>query len=140
MDRSAAIALYEAVVATNPKVTRKGATIPYTSVNGHMLSMLTKDGKVALKLPPDERAAFLSRYKTTLCEQYGIVQREFVIVPDSLLAKTQELKRHFDVGYAWVATLKPKPTTRSKKAGAKAAVTKPRASAAQKTSRSRRSR
>jgi hypothetical protein len=126
VDRSATIALYEAVVATNPKVTRKGATIPYTSVNGHMLSMVTKEGKVALKLPPEERAAFLARYKTTLCEQYGIVQREFVIVPESLLAKTKELKRHFDAGYAWVASLKPKPTTRPKPAAGTAAATKPR--------------
>jgi hypothetical protein len=27
---------YEKLIATNPKVERKGATMPYTSVNGHM--------------------------------------------------------------------------------------------------------
>lgn len=29
---------YEKLVATNPSVERKGATHPYTSLNGHMFS------------------------------------------------------------------------------------------------------
>jgi hypothetical protein len=28
--------LYEKLMATNPSVKRKGATVPYTSLNGHM--------------------------------------------------------------------------------------------------------
>jgi hypothetical protein len=38
------LALYEKLVATNPQVARKGATMPYTSLNGHMFSLLTKEG------------------------------------------------------------------------------------------------
>jgi len=34
--------LYEKLVATNPDVERKGATMPYKSLNGHMFSFLTK--------------------------------------------------------------------------------------------------
>ncbi len=108
--------LYEKLVATNPNVERKGATVPYTSLNGHMFSYLTKEGKLALRLPPGELEAFLKKYKTTLCEAYGIVQREYVMVPDSLLASTRELKKYFDCSYEYVGSLKPKPTTRKKKA------------------------
>ncbi len=108
--------LYERLVATNPKVERKGATVPYTSVNGHMFSYLSKDGKLALRLPPGEREAFLKRYKAKLCEAYGRVQPEYVEVPDSLLAATGELKRFFDCSYNFVSSLKPKPTKTKKKA------------------------
>lgn len=104
--------LYEKLVATNPSVERKGATMPYTSVNGHMFSFLTKAGKLALRLPADEREAFLKKYKTTLCEQHGTVLAEYVEVPDALLKKTRELKKFFDLSYAYVGSLKPKPTTR----------------------------
>jgi hypothetical protein len=45
--------------------------MPYTSLNGHMFSFLTKTGKLALRLPEPERDAFLKKYKTTLCEQQG---------------------------------------------------------------------
>jgi hypothetical protein len=108
--------LYEKLVATNPSVERKGATVPYTSLNGHMFSYLSKEGKLALRLPAGEREAFLKKYKAKLCEAYGTVQPEYVEVPDSLLSSTRELKKYFDSSYAYVGSLKPKPTTRKKKA------------------------
>ncbi|MGZ7080485.1 MAG: hypothetical protein ACXVJT_13820 [Thermoanaerobaculia bacterium] len=114
MDRTAALELYEKLVATNPQVERKGDTMPYTSRNGHMFSVLTKEGKLALRLPTEERNAFLEKYKTTLCEQYGHVMPEYVVVPESLLAKTRELKSFFDISYDYVGSLKPKPTTKKK--------------------------
>ena len=111
--------LYEKLVATNPSVERKGATMPYTSLNGHMFSFLTKTGKLALRLPTEERDAFLKKYKTTLCEQHGSVLKEYVEVPDALLKKTSELKKFFDLSYAYVGSLKPKPTQRRNKAAKK---------------------
>lgn len=107
--------LYEKLVATNPSVKRKGATVPYTSLNGHMFSYLSKEGKLALRLPAGEREAFLKKYKARLCDAYGVVQTEYVEVPDSLLSSTRELKKYFDRSYAYVASLKPKPTTRKEK-------------------------
>src|SRR5580693_8567445 len=87
--------LYERLVATNPAVERKGATVPYTSLNGHMFSYLAKSGKLALRLPEQEREEFLKKYNATLCEAYGVVQKEYVEVPDALLKKTKELKKFF---------------------------------------------
>jgi len=101
--------LYEMLVATNPKVERKGASVPYTSLNGHMFSYLNSSGVMALKLPKDEREKFLKKYKTQLSEAYGIVQKEFVTVPGHLLKRTRELKHYFDLSYEYVAALKPKP-------------------------------
>jgi TfoX/Sxy family transcriptional regulator of competence genes len=106
------LAWYEKLVATNPKVARKGATMPYTSLNGHMFSLLTKEGWLALRLPSDVREAFLKKYKTKLCVQYGTVMKEYVEVPDALLKKTHELRKFFDLSYAYVGSLKPKATTR----------------------------
>ena len=106
------VALYEKLVATNPRVERKGATMPYTSVNGHMFSFLTSTGKLALRLPDEARDEFLKKYKTKLCEQHGTVLKEYVEVPDVLLKRTPELKKYFDLSYDYVAALKPKPTTR----------------------------
>lgn len=107
--------LYEKLIATNPRVERKGATVPYTSMNGHMFSYLSKEGKLALRLPPEDRETFLKKYKAKLCEAYGKVQPEYVEVPDALLSKTQELKKYFDSSYAYVSSLKPKPAAKKKK-------------------------
>ena len=105
--------LYEKLVATNPELERKGDTMPYTSLNGHMFSLLTKEGMLALRLPAEEREAFLKKYKTKLAEQYGTVLKEYVEVPDALLKKTRELKKYFDISYAYVGSLKPKPTKKT---------------------------
>ena len=107
--------LYEKLVATNPNIERKGATVPYTSVNGHMFSYLSKEGKLALRLPSPEREMFLEKYQANLCTSYGRVQPEYVEVPDSLLSSTRELKKFFDRSYEYVSSLKPKPTAKQKK-------------------------
>jgi len=106
---------YEALVALHPEVERKGAAMPYTSLNGHMFSFLTKEGKLGLRLAEDERVAFLKKYKTSLCEQNGMVLKEYVEVPDALLAKTKELQAFFKSSLAYISTLKPKPTKKDKK-------------------------
>ena len=100
--------LFEKLVATDPRIERKGASMPYTSLNGHMFSFLTPAGRLALRLPEAERVDFLKRYKTKLCEQHGSVLKEYAEVPDSLLKKTGELKKFFDLSVRYVGSLKPK--------------------------------
>jgi len=43
--------LYDKLIAALPGVERKGATIPYTSLNGNMFSFLNKEGKLGFRLP-----------------------------------------------------------------------------------------
>lgn len=108
------VLLFEKLVATNPKVKRKGDAFPYTSVNGHMFSILTKTGSLGLRLPEKEREVFLKKHKARLLEQYGAVMKEYVEVPDVLLRKTAELKKLYDLSYRYVSSLKPKPTKQKK--------------------------
>jgi len=109
------VASYEKLLSTIPDIERKGADNPYTSLNGNMFSLLlSPDGRMALRLPEDEREQFLKRYKTTLFEAYGAVMKEYVAVPDSLLRKTKELQRYLVLSYAYAKTLKPKPTKKKR--------------------------
>jgi hypothetical protein len=106
------LALYEKLVATLPGVQLKGATVPYTSLNGHMFSYLSKTGTLALRLPEVARESFLKKYKTRPCEQYGVVQKEYVEVPDALLRNTPALSKYFALSLAHAGTLKPKPASK----------------------------
>ncbi len=106
------LGLYDQLVATIPNLERKGNKLPYTSLNGHMFSYLADDGTLALRLPDETREKFLTKYKTTLREAYGIVQKEYVVVPDKLLRKTSELAPYLFLSYAYIKTLKTKPTTK----------------------------
>jgi len=109
------LALYDKLIATHPEIERKGAANPYTSLNGHMFTVLLGSaGKMALRLPEGERGKFLKKYKTTLYEAYGVVMREYVTVPDDLLRNTKALEKHLAVSFAYVKTLKPKPTKKKR--------------------------
>ncbi|MBI9046405.1 MAG: hypothetical protein JEZ06_18085 [Anaerolineaceae bacterium] len=109
---SNSLALYEKLVATNSLVERKGANNPYTSMNGHMFSFLSKEGEVALRLPKEAKEVFVEKYGTEPCIQYGRVMKEYIVIPESLLEDTNELKSYFDISYSYVGSLKPKPTKR----------------------------
>ena len=104
------LAAYEELVATIAGVERKGATHPYTSLNGNMFSCLHPPGVLALRLPAGEREKFLEKYKAKLFESYGVVQKEYVTVPDGLLKNTKELGKYFRLSHDYVKTLKPKAT------------------------------
>ena len=105
---------YERLVATNPDVERKGKTLPYTSLNGHMFSFLGDGGSIALRLAADDRQTFIDRYGASLHEAHGTMMREYVRVPDSLADDTDELAPWFERARAYVAGLKPKPTKRAR--------------------------
>ncbi len=124
--RAVKLVLYDKVLAQLHDVERKGDTIPYTSLNSHMFSFLDKDDTLALRLPKEAIAPFLQKYKTKQHEAYGIVQKEYVDVPDTLLKKTAELAPFFELSYTYVSGLKPKPT---KTAATKQAAPKKAASA-----------
>ena len=106
------LAAYDRVIETVPGVVRKGASIPYTSVNGNMFSYLFGEGSLALRLSAEDRDSFLASIGTHLHEAYGIVQKEYVDVPDALLVDTAQLAEWFASSCEYASGLKPKPTTR----------------------------
>jgi TfoX/Sxy family transcriptional regulator of competence genes len=104
------VELYDKLIATVPKIERKGAANPYTSLNGNMFTLLHQSETLAIRLPEGEREEFLKKYQTTLFEAYGVVMKEYVTVPDALLRNTKELKKYLEASYEYARTLKPKPS------------------------------
>jgi hypothetical protein len=103
---------YERLVASVPEIERRGATMPYTSRNGHMFSFLDPAGVMALRLPPDARQEFIGLYETAAAVQHGHTMPEYVVVPDALLDRTDDLRPWLIRSHDWIGTQKPKPTTR----------------------------
>jgi len=106
----ATLALYQKLIAGQPGAILKGDKMPYVSVNGRMQSYLEKDGSFGLCLPDEDIPAFLKKYRTTMFVSYGIVKKDFVLVPETLFKKTKELQPYFNRSFAYLQSLKPKPT------------------------------
>lgn len=106
--------LYDELIKHLKGIERKGASMPYTSLNGHMFSFLAKDGSLALRLPAEERDTFIKKHKAALCEAHGVVLKEYVSVPDKLLNDKDKMNEYFTISSNYIQTLKPKPTTKKK--------------------------
>ena len=110
-----AIAAFDKLIALNPKIERKGATMPYTSMNGNMFSLLTPTGAMILRMSEKDREAFNKKYNMGVVMQYGAVMKEYVEVPDSLLRNTKEAKKYLDMSFEYAKSLKPKGMAKKKK-------------------------
>ena len=82
-----------------------------------MFTYLSKAGVMALRLPEKDREAFLKKYSTKLCIQYGVVQKEYVEVPDDLLQKPKALVSYLKISFAYLNAMKPKSAAKKKSAG-----------------------
>lgn len=100
--------LYEVLVASVEDVERKGAANPYTSRNGHMTSFIDKNGDVSIRLDEAGREEFMEKYDSGISVQYGAQMKEFVVVPDDLLERHDELREWFVRSWEWVGTKEPK--------------------------------
>ncbi len=114
-------------------VEREGATMPYTSHNGHMFSFLTPEGKLAMRLPKDEGRDFIARFGGRRCRQNGRVLEEYVEVTDEMFKKTSTLAWYFGLSWAHVAALPPKTTKSTKSRANKKPAAKTTAAAKKKT-------
>ena len=105
----AIIDLYKRLIDTHPEVELKGGKkLPNTSLNGNMYSFVSKTGKVALWMGKADREAFIETYDSKLAENYGVVMKEYVEVPDDLLNNLEELAPYLALSHKYAQTLKQK--------------------------------
>lgn len=106
--------LYDTLIEANPAIERKGKTTPYTSVNGHMFSFLSKEGKMGLRLSAIDRENFIQAFNADVMMQHGRVMKEYVSIPDALLNDTEQLSQYLEKSFKYVSSLKPKPPKKKK--------------------------
>ena len=100
--------IYEGLIKLHPEIQQKGKNIPYTSVNGHMFSQVTKEGDLGIRLPKGEREAFIKKYHAEPVISYGAVLKEYVKVPEALFGDMDILEKYLSMSYEYVKGLKPK--------------------------------
>ncbi len=100
--------IYDQLVDLCPRFERKGKTMPYTSSNGYMFSLLNKDGEFGIRLPKERGTEFKEKYNTTIFKSYGAVMKDYVLIPDDLMKNLPQLAEYLNESFDYVNTLKPK--------------------------------
>lgn len=103
------LALFDEI-ADLAHIERKGKTMPYTSSNGYMFSLLNKAGELGIRLSKEDTKEYLNSYPD--CGEFrshGARMREYVLIPDSLLHSDKKLvTSYLKKGLNYVNTLPPK--------------------------------
>ena len=100
--------IYDEIIDKCPRFERKGKTVPYTSANGYMFSILNKDGELGMRLSKEEGKRFMETHNTTGFRSHGANMRGYVLIPDDVLANFDLLSATLEAAYQYVLTLEPK--------------------------------
>ena len=100
--------LYDELVAKCPRFDRKGKTVPYTSANGHMFSLLNKDGQLGIRFSKEAQQKNIQEFDTTIFKSHGAVMRGYVLIPDHMLEDLDQLSEYLNESYDYVMSLDPK--------------------------------
>lgn len=107
--------IYNKLVDQLQDIERKGKTMPYTSLNGHMFSFLSKEGKIGLRLSKFDLSACIDNFQAIQMLQHGRVMKEHIEVSSTMLEDIEWLAAFFQKSLEYVKTLKPKPSKPKKK-------------------------
>lgn len=102
------LARYDSIVAKCPRFDRKGKSMPYTSANGHMFSLLNKDGELGFRFSKQVQETYIQEFNSTLFKSYGAVMKGYVLIPEPMFQELDRLAEYLNESYDYVMTLKPK--------------------------------
>ncbi|GJM30415.1 MAG: hypothetical protein DHS20C17_30500 [Cyclobacteriaceae bacterium] len=102
------LALYDKLVDMCPRFERKGKSMPYTSANGYMFSLLNKNGELGIRFSREIQEKYLKEFDTTLFKSYGAVMKGYILITESLLENPDTLCRLLNESYDYVMSLEPK--------------------------------
>ena len=102
------LAIYDETVAKCPRFERKGKTMPYTSANGYMFSLLNKAGEIGIRFSKEIQKKYMREWPSTTFISYGATMKGYVLIPDQLLSDLDQLAVYLDESFDYVMSLDPK--------------------------------
>ncbi|MDT7833303.1 hypothetical protein RQM59_12990 [Flavobacteriaceae bacterium S356] len=100
--------LYDELIAECDRFERKGKTMPYTSANGYMFSLLNKAGEIGIRFSKEVQEKYMSTWNSTIYKSYNATMRGYVLVPESMLKNTALIIKYLNESYDYVMSLEPK--------------------------------
>jgi hypothetical protein len=101
------LAIYDKIAA-KAGFERKGKTVPYTSANGHMFSLLNKDGELGMRFSKEVQEKYIKEWKTTYFKSHGATMRGYVLIPNKMLKDLNKLAKYLKESHEYVMSLDPK--------------------------------
>ena len=99
---------YDELVKLCPRFERKGKSVPYTSANGYMFSLINKEGEFGIRFSKEVQEKYIKTYKTSIFKSHGAVMQGYILIPNSMFDDLKSLSKLLNESYDHVMTLKAK--------------------------------
>ena len=100
--------IYDQLVDKCDRFERKGKTMPYTSANGYMFSLLNKNAELGIRFSKEAQEKYMDKLDTTIFKSHGSVVKGYIVIPDAMLEDLDVLAVYLNESYDHVMTLKSK--------------------------------
>jgi len=100
--------LYDELIAKCPRFERKGKTMPYTSANGYMFSLLNKAGEIGIRFSKEVQKKYIEEFNSDIYKSYNAVMQGYVLIPEEMLKDLDNVAKYLDESYDYVMSLEPK--------------------------------
>jgi hypothetical protein len=100
--------IYDELVARCQRFERKGKTMPYTSANGHMFSLLNKAGEIGIRFSKQVQKKYIEEFDSTIFKSHDSIMHGYVLIPENMLDDLDNVARYLDESYDYVMSLEPK--------------------------------
>ena len=100
--------LYDELIAKCPRFERKGKTMPYTSANGYMFSLLNKAGEIGIRFSKEVQMKYIEEFNSDIYKSYNAVMQGYVLIPEHMLEDLDNVAKYLGESYDYVMSLEPK--------------------------------
>lgn len=100
--------IYDELISKCSRFERKGKSMPYTSANGHMFSLLNKAGEIGIRFSKEVQKKYIEEFGTTIFKSYNSIMHGYVLIPEEMLEDLDNTAKYLDESYDYVMSLEPK--------------------------------
>lgn len=94
--------IYDELVAKCPRFERKGKTVPYTSANWHMFSLLNKDGEIGIRFSKPVQKNYIEEFDSTISKSYNSIMHGYVLIHNRILKDLNDVAKYLDESHDYV--------------------------------------
>lgn len=103
-----ALKRYDKLVDLCDRFERKGKTMPYTSANGHMFSLLNKAGELGFRFDKKTQEKYFEKYQTSYLISYNSKMKGYILIQEDMFDDQDNLLELLNESYDYVMSLDPK--------------------------------
>ena len=82
--------------------------MPYTSDNGHMFSLLNKDGELGIRFSEEVKKKYIEQFDTSIFKSYGAVMKGYILIKENMFDDLESIADLLKESHKYVKSLPPK--------------------------------